>query len=103
MSEIPSEYRIAYFRCPQGHIVGIVDRMRHNGTRITVLKVLRRSADEKEMPLPVKAIDISAEIIGYAPAVVCGICGAERPWVPGEESMRALMDQATPAVNLHFC
>jgi hypothetical protein len=35
--------------------------------------------------------DISAEIIGYAPSVTCSICGASRPWVPGEESMRALM------------
>jgi hypothetical protein len=74
------------WKCTQGHIMGVIERVKtdHKSTRPRL--VLFRGALEPEEPanhaVPFAKVD-SAE-------VVCGICGEIRTWFPGDEFIEIL-------------
>jgi len=75
------------WRCENGHILGQVFRD-SNGIRKMLL--YRDAIDELgEMA----QVDVMAVVEGHVLDVRCSICGAFRTWVPGEESLRQLIER----------
>lgn len=70
---------IKKWRCPNGHILGIVERTRRNGRRSHRLVLFREAVVEeghgKRMAI----------LIGSAPIIECSICGAKRGWWEARE------------------
>jgi hypothetical protein len=63
-----------------------------NGRGIRKLILYREAIDDKaEKPT---AVDVMAVVEGYVAEIRCSVCDSMRTWVPGEEAMRHLLDQA---------
>jgi hypothetical protein len=75
------------WKCPNNHVLGQVIR---NGSGIRVLLLYRQSVDpEAQRPA---AVDVIATVEGHVADVRCSLCGMCRTWVPGEESIRKLLE-----------
>lgn len=93
------------WKCPNGHVMGVVTR---NGSGVRVLLMYRNSVNPSLNPSPYGSaenatplrgeggneVDVAAVIEGYAADVKCSVCGRMRTWVPGEEALMKLLEQA---------
>jgi len=77
---------IAEWRCQNGHVMGQVVR---NGSGIRMLLLYRQAINRDGEREP--EVDIMAVVEGHVADVRCSICGNMRTWVPGEESLRRLL------------
>lgn len=77
---------IKSFRCPNGHALGQVIR---NGSGRRQLLIYRLAVDLQADDLD--DVDVMAIAEGVILDVTCSVCGRERTWVPGEETLRAII------------
>jgi hypothetical protein len=86
------------WKCPNGHVMGVVTR---NGSGVRVMLMYRNSVNPSLNPSPSQGegeggneVEVAAVIEGYAADVKCSVCGRMRTWVPGEEALMKLLEQA---------
>lgn len=80
--------KIADWKCPQGHALGQVVRMGNHHRR---LWIYRHAVDgDAEEPAQIDVLGIAE---GLVMEVACDVCGSSRTWVPGEETLRELVDE----------
>jgi hypothetical protein len=84
------------WKCPNGHVMGVVTR---NGSGVRVMLMYRMAVDPSPNLSPLRGerseeVDVAAVIEGYAADVKCSVCGRMRTWVPGEEALMKLLEQA---------
>lgn len=79
---MPEDKRV--WRCPNGHVLGVVER---NGSHVRQLQLLRNAIWE----YTVFPDDFVATIIGSVTEVRCSLCGSTRTWVPGQEYIDELI------------
>ena len=80
------------WRCKHGHTLGVVAR---NSSGIRRLLLYRMAVRELQDGAPSGTpIDVMAIVEGYVADVRCSVCGCVRTWVPGEESLKRLLDHA---------
>ena len=74
------------WKCPQGHVLGLV---RRNGNKTTQLLLLREAINQSQTT----EVDVIAVVEGYVADVRCSVagCGALRTWVPGQAALRRLL------------
>ena len=75
------------WRCDNGHILGQVFR---DANKIRKMLLYREAIDDQG---DMAEVDVMAVIEGHVMDVRCSICGAMRTWVPGEESLRQLIER----------
>lgn len=76
------------WRCGKGHILGQVFR---NGNKARQLALYRVAVDLDAVEL--EQVEVFAVVDGFVADIRCSICGCVRSWVPGEESLRLLMER----------
>ena len=82
---------IKIWHCPSGHQMGQVVR---NGSGVRVLLLYRQALDLGQSAAQMGEVDVIAIIEGYVADVRCSVCGSVRSWLPGEESLRLLLERA---------
>jgi len=76
------------WRCKEnGHILGMTYR---DASGIRKMLLYREAIDELG---DMAEVDVMAVVEGHVLDVRCSICGALRTWVPGEESLRQLIER----------
>jgi hypothetical protein len=78
--------QIKPWRCKHDHIMGITMR---NGSGVREL-ILYRHAIDPDKP---RQVEVMGRLSGYMADIRCSVCGAMRTWVPGEESMKGLVER----------
>lgn len=83
--------------CEHGHVLGQVFR---NGNKVRVLALYRNAVNPHPNPLPegegeeaMEEVEVFGVVEGYVADIRCSICGCVRSWVPGEESLKLLMER----------
>ncbi len=78
------------WKCEDGHHV--LGMTRRNGSGVRQLLLYRQAVDldAEEMA----EVDVIAVVEGYVMDVRCSICGQTRTWIPGQESLDRLIQQA---------
>lgn len=61
-----------------------------NGSDIKILLLYRQSIQQGSGA----PIDVVAVIEGFASDIKCSLCGKMRTWIPGEESLMKLLQEA---------
>jgi hypothetical protein len=83
-----AEHPTKPWRCDHGHILGQVFR---NGNKVRQLALYRAAVDLEAVDL--EQVEVMAVVDGFVADIRCSICGCVRSWVPGEESLRLLMER----------
>lgn len=82
------------WRCRKGgvgnHVLGQVFRD-GNGTR--KLALYRNAVDPEAEGAEMAEVEVMAVVDGFVADIKCSICGCVRTWVPGEESLRQLIER----------
>ena len=79
------------WRCKNGHVLGVVQRVRLSpGVRVTRL-VLFRQAIDVSLDGQMEEVDVLANVEGTTLDVRCSACGETRSWYIGEEGMERLL------------
>lgn len=82
------------WKCPNGHILGVVERASfttqagHCG-HVSRLMLYRQAIN---VDLGVE-VDVIAAVEGTALNVRCSICGEVRPWIIGEDAVQRLLEK----------
>ena len=81
------------WRCKNGHVLGIIERVKNGERRKTRLLLFRNALD---LNSGTGVIDVMANIDGTTLDVRCSVpgCGAMRSWFAGEAALERLIDQA---------
>ncbi len=78
------------WKCGGGHVLGHVVR---NGSGIRQLLLYRRAVNlETALVQDLAEVEVMAIVEGLVMDVNCSECGCIRTWVPGEESIRRLLE-----------
>ena len=83
MDETPRQWK-----CPHGHVLGLVKRVRMGPGHISRL-LLFRSAVDPAAEDPAR-VEVFAVIEGTALDIQCDICGEVRPWYIGADALEIL-------------
>jgi len=78
------------WRCGNGHVLGQVFR---NGSGVRQLLLYREAVDLTVEGEGMVEVDVMAVVDGFVADIRCSICGCVRSWVPGEESVRLLLER----------
>lgn len=89
MSDQPKQWR-----CPKGHVLGIVERVkRTNGSgksyHLSRLMLFRQAIDAD----CAAEVDVMAVVEGTALDIRCSVCGAVRPWYIGQDALGGLLEK----------
>lgn len=90
MANNNGEREVRPWKCEHGHVLGQVMR---NGNKVRVLVLYREAVDADPGAEHREQVEVMGVVEGYVADIRCSICGCVRSWVPGEESLRLLMER----------
>jgi hypothetical protein len=82
------------WKCKNGHVLGVIQRVKTGNGHVTRLMLFRDAIDLKANG-QAKEIDVIANIEGTTLDVRCSVarCGEVRSWFMGEDAMERLVEQ----------
>jgi hypothetical protein len=88
---------IKRWKCPKGHVLGLVERVKVEGRatpnghvlHVSRLMLFRQAIDADADPL--EDVDVIAAVEGTALEIRCSVCGEVRPWYIGADAMERLI------------
>jgi hypothetical protein len=88
------------WKCPNGHVLGVVERVKAGQEHVTRLMLFRQALDigEKEGEL-MQDVDVIANIEGTILDVRCSVpgCGQIRSWFAGEDALARMVERVQAA------
>ncbi len=83
------------WKCPRGHILGIVSRVKTRATGGTIhvsrLLLFRQAVDQQAVSP--ENVDVIAAVEGTALEIRCSVCGEVRPWYIGQDALERLLEK----------
>ena len=80
------------WRCPRGHVLGIVERVRRTNGRGQSYHVSRLMLFRQAINVDYAAeVDVMAVVEGTALDIRCSVCGEVRAWYMGADALEGLM------------
>jgi hypothetical protein len=78
--------------CPEGHILGLVERRVVEGRREKSLTLYRHAVDlTAQDPAEIEVMAVVQEMTVMT--VTCDVCGKTRMWTPGEDALLHLVNR----------
>jgi hypothetical protein len=81
------------WKCRNGHVLGVVRQVKHNGGRVARLMLFRHAIDMTKDTL--ENVDVLAYVEGTTLDVDCDVpgCGLKRSWFLGADATERLLER----------
>lgn len=79
------------WKCPSGHVLGVVQRVRAGKGHVSRLLLFRQAIDADCQA----DVDVIAAVEGTALNIRCSVCGEVRPWYIGQDAIERLLQGRT--------
>ena len=81
------------WKCENGHVLGVVQRVKVDGKRWVSRLSLYRQAIDTQANGNMPEVDVIAVVEGTVPDVFCSVCDAVRPWFMGADGLERLLEK----------
>lgn len=78
------------WKCRNGHVMGMVERVKVGGFHVARLMLYREAIDLAANGRMAE-VDVMAVVEGTVLDVRCSVCGEVRPWYIGEDAIRRVV------------
>jgi hypothetical protein len=82
---------VKQWKCPQGHVLGMVERAEVRQGHVSRLLLFRQAVDRDSFNPAM--VDVMAVVEGTALEIRCSVCGEVRPWYIGADAMERLLEK----------